>query len=64
MHFLPDVYITCDVCHGKRFNRDTLEIRYKGKNINEILEMTVEEAYDFFSSIPAIHRKLSALMEV
>ncbi|MCL2705214.1 MAG: excinuclease ABC subunit UvrA [Spirochaetaceae bacterium] len=64
MHFLPDVYITCDVCNGKRFNRDTLEIRYKGKNIYEILEMTVEDALEFFSSIPVIKRKLTALSEV
>ena len=64
MHFLPDVYITCDVCNGNRFNRDTLEIRYKGKNIYEILEMTVEDALEFFSSIPVIKRKLTALSEV
>jgi len=64
MHFLPDVYITCDVCNGKRFNRDTLEIRYKGKNIYEILDMTVEDALDFFKSLPVIKRKLTALSEV
>ena len=64
MHFLPDVYITCDVCNGKRFNRDTLEIRYKGKNIHEILEMTVEDALEFFSSLPVIKRKLTALSDV
>jgi len=64
MHFLPDVYITCDVCNGKRFNRDTLEIRYKGKNIYEVLEMTVADALDFFTSIPVIKRKLTALSEV
>ncbi|MCL2293319.1 MAG: excinuclease ABC subunit UvrA, partial [Spirochaetes bacterium] len=64
MHFLPDVYITCDVCHGKRFNRDTLEVRYKGKNIYEILDMTVEDALDFFSSIPVLKRKLTALTNV
>ncbi len=64
MHFLPDVYITCDVCHGKRFNRDTLEIRYKGKNIHEILELTIEDALDFFDAIPAAKRKLSSLYEV
>ena len=64
MHFLPDVYITCDVCHGKRFNRDTLEIRYKGKNIYEVLDMTVEDALEFFSSIPVIRRKLTSLYEV
>ncbi|MCQ2604898.1 MAG: excinuclease ABC subunit UvrA, partial [Spirochaetia bacterium] len=64
MHFLPDVYITCDVCGGKRFNRDTLEVRYKGKNIYEVLEMTVEEACSFFKNIPAISRKLEALKDV
>jgi len=64
MHFLPDVYITCDVCKGKRFNRDTLEIRYKGKNIHDVLDMTVEDALEFFSPIPAVRRKLSALNEV
>ena len=64
MHFLPDVYITCDVCKGKRFNRDTLEIRYKGKNIHEVLEMTVEEGLAFFEHIPAIARKLETLQSV
>ena len=64
MHFLPDVYITCDVCGGKRFNRDTLEIRYKGKNICEVLEMTVEEACTFFKNNPLISRKLNALNDV
>lgn len=64
MHFLPDVYITCDVCDGKRFNRDTLDIMYKGKNIHEILEMTVEDALEFFKAIPAVNRKLSALNDV
>jgi len=64
MHFLPDVYITCDVCKGRRFNRETLEVRYKGKNIYEILEMTVEEAYEFFEKIPAIAHKLRVLREV
>ncbi|MBR4796743.1 MAG: excinuclease ABC subunit UvrA, partial [Spirochaetia bacterium] len=64
MHFLPDVYITCDVCGGKRFNRDTLEIRYKGKNIYEVLEMTVEEACSFFKNNPLISRKLNALNDV
>jgi excinuclease ABC subunit A len=64
MHFLPDVYVTCDVCGGKRFNRETLEVRYKGKNIYDILEMTVEEAYDFFLHIPKIERKLKTLMDV
>ena len=64
MHFLPDVYVPCDVCEGKRYNRETLEIRYKGKNIHEILTMTVEDANDFFSAIPALSRKLSTLMDV
>ena len=64
MHFLPDVYITCDVCGGKRFNRDTLEVRYKGKNIYEVLEMTVEEACEFFRTNYAISRKLGALKDV
>ena len=64
MHFLPDVYITCDVCHGKRFNRDTLDIRYKGKNIHDVLEMTVEDALDFFTNIPKIKRKLESLFNV
>jgi excinuclease ABC subunit A len=64
MHFLPDVYITCDVCKGKRYNRETLEVRYKGKNIYEILELTVDEAYDFFKKIPAVERKLKTLKAV
>jgi excinuclease ABC subunit A len=64
MHFLPDVFITCDVCKGKRYNRETLEIRYKGKNIFEILELTVDEAYDFFKKIPAVERKLNTLKAV
>ncbi len=64
MHFLPDVYVPCDVCQGKRYNRETLEIRYKGKNIHEILEMTVEDARTFFDAIPAINRKLQTLMDV
>lgn len=64
MHFLPDVYVTCDVCKGKRFNRETLEIQYKGKSIHDVLEMTIEEAADFFSSIPAVHRKLDTLLSV
>jgi excinuclease ABC subunit A len=61
---LPDVYVTCDVCHGKRYNREALEIVYKGKNIADVLEMTVEEACDFFGSIPAISRKLETLKSV
>lgn len=64
MQFLPDVYVTCDVCHGKRFNKETLEIRYKGKNIHDVLAMTVEQAYDFFSAVPAIKRKLGMLRSV
>ena len=64
MHFLPDVYVPCDVCKGKRYNRETLEIRYKGKNIHEILQMTVEDAREFFDAIPAINRKLQTLKDV
>ncbi|MGB3725769.1 MAG: excinuclease ABC subunit UvrA [Glaciecola sp.] len=64
MHFLPDVYVPCDVCHGKRYNRETLEIRFKNKNINEVLDMTVEDAREFFDAIPAIARKLQTLMDV
>ncbi|ASJ95552.1 excinuclease ABC subunit UvrA [Shewanella marisflavi] len=64
MHFLPDVYVPCDACKSKRYNRETLEVRYKGKNIHEVLEMTVEEAREFFDAVPAIARKLQTLMEV
>ena len=64
MHFLPDVYVPCDVCKGKRYNRETLEIQYKGHNINEVLSMTVEEAREFFDPIPAIARKLQTLTDV
>jgi excinuclease ABC subunit A len=64
MHFLPDIYVPCDVCKGKRYNRETLEIRYKGKNIHEVLEMTVEDALSFFEPVPAIARKLQTLMDV
>jgi excinuclease ABC subunit A len=64
MHFLPDMYVPCDVCHGKRYNRETLEIHYKGKTISDILEMTVEDAAEFFSAIPSISRRLQALIEV
>ena len=64
MHFLPDIYVPCDVCKGKRYNRETLEIRYKGKNIHEVLEMTVEDALVFFEPVPAIARKLQTLMDV
>ncbi|RGI28694.1 excinuclease ABC subunit UvrA [Melissococcus sp. OM08-11BH] len=64
MHFLPDVYVPCEVCHGQRYNSETLEVRYKGKNIAEILEMTVEESVDFFQAIPKIHRKLQTIVDV
>ncbi|MFZ7282612.1 excinuclease ABC subunit UvrA [Avibacterium avium] len=64
MHFLPDVYVPCDQCKGKRYNRETLEIRYKGKTINQVLDMTVEEAREFFDAIPQIARKLQTLMDV
>ena len=64
MHFLPDVYVSCDVCHGKRYNRETLDISYKSKNINEILEMTVEEASVFFTNVPVLAKKLQTLMDV
>ena len=64
MHFLPDVYVTCEECHGKRYNRETLDIRYKGKTIADVLEMTGEEAYDFFSAVPVIRQKLQTLCDV
>ncbi|SFM62679.1 excinuclease ABC subunit UvrA [Marinobacter zhejiangensis] len=64
MHFLPDVYVPCDVCKGKRYNRETLEVRYKGKNIHEVLEMTVEEGREFFDAVPFIARKLQTLIDV
>jgi excinuclease ABC subunit A len=64
MHFLPDIYVPCDVCKGKRYNRETLDIQYKGKNIYEVLEMTVEDALDFFKAVPAVRRKLETLMDV
>ena len=64
MHFLPDIYVPCDVCKGKRYNRETLDIRYKGKNIHEVLDMTVEDAREFFDAIPAVARKLQTLMDV
>ncbi|MBP6723555.1 MAG: excinuclease ABC subunit UvrA [Halioglobus sp.] len=64
MHFLPDIYVPCDICKGKRYNRETLEVRYKGKNIHEVLEMTVEDALVFFEPVPAIARKLQTLMDV
>ncbi|MEG2189659.1 MAG: ABC-ATPase UvrA, partial [Christensenella sp.] len=64
MHFLPDVYVPCEVCHGERYNRETLEVRYKGKNIYDVLNMTVEEAYKFFENIPRIESKLKVLVDV
>jgi excinuclease ABC subunit A len=64
MHFLPDVYVPCDVCHGKRYNRETLEVQYKGKNITEVLELTVEDAYTFFKPVPTVARKLHTLLDV
>ena len=64
MHFLPDVYVKCDVCDGHRYNRETLDIKYKGKNIYEVLDMTVEDSLEFFDSIPSIKKKLSTLQEV
>jgi excinuclease ABC subunit A len=64
MHFLPDVYVPCDSCHGKRYNRETLQIRYKGKTIDEVLNMTVEEALPFFSAVPSIQRRVQTLYDV
>jgi excinuclease ABC subunit A len=64
MHFLPDVYVPCDICHSKRYNRETLEIKYKGKNIHQVLDLTVEDARDFFDAVPTISRKLQTLMDV
>ncbi|MCC8373378.1 MULTISPECIES: excinuclease ABC subunit UvrA [Photorhabdus] len=64
MHFLPDIYVPCDQCKGKRYNRETLEVKYKGKNINEVLNMTIEEAREFFDAVPALARKLQTLMDV
>jgi excinuclease ABC subunit A len=64
MHFLPDVYVPCDICQGKRYNRETLEIQFKGKNIHDVLSMTVEQAHQFFNAIPAVEKKLRTLMEV
>ncbi|MDU7007445.1 MAG: excinuclease ABC subunit UvrA, partial [Enterococcus faecalis] len=64
MHFLPDVYVPCEVCHGKRYNSETLEVHYKGKNISDILDMTVEDAVEFFKHIPKIHRKLQTIVDV
>ena len=64
MHFLPDVYVPCDVCHGKRFNRETLEIRFKDKSIADVLDMTVEEGADFFKAVPAVRDKMETLKRV
>jgi len=64
MHFLPDIFVPCDVCHGKRYNRETLDIQYKGKNINEVLDLTVEDALQFFDAIPVLKRKLQTLVDV
>ncbi|MDP3031569.1 MAG: excinuclease ABC subunit UvrA [Rhodocyclaceae bacterium] len=64
MHFLPDIFVPCDVCHGKRYNRETLEVRYKGKTIYEVLQMTVEQAHEFFSAVPVVARKLQTLIDV
>ena len=64
MHFLPDIYVPCDVCKGKRYNRETLEVKYKGKSIDEVLEMTVEDAREFFDAIPALARRLQTLIDV
>ncbi len=64
MHFLPDIYVPCDVCHGKRYNRETLDVQYKGKTIDEVLQMTVEQALAFFAAVPTVARKLQTLMDV
>ena len=64
MHFLPDMYVPCDVCHGARYNRETLEILYKGKNITQVLELTVEDAFKFFNAVPNLARKLQTLLDV
>ena len=64
MHFLPDIYVPCDVCKGKRYNRETLEVKYKGKSITEVLDMTIEEAREFFDAVPALARKLQTLVDV
>jgi excinuclease ABC subunit A len=64
MHFLPDIYVPCDVCHGRRYNRETLEIRYKGRSVDEVLGMTVEQAHGFFAAVPAVEKKLLTLTEV
>ena len=64
MHFLPDIYVKCDVCEGQRYNRETLDIKYKGKNVFEVLDMTIEESLEFFSAIPSLKRKLTTLIDV
>lgn len=64
MHFLPDVYVTCDVCHGERYNRETLEVKFKGKSIADVLDMTVEDAVEFFKAVPPIRDKMAMLQEV
>jgi excinuclease ABC subunit A len=64
MHFLPDIYVPCDVCHGLRYNRETLEVRYKGRNIQEVLAMTVDQALEFFGAVPTVQKKLETLAEV
>jgi excinuclease ABC subunit A len=64
MHFLPDVYVPCDVCHGQRYNRETLEVQFKGKNIAQVLDMTVEAAHAFFAAVPNLARKLQTLLDV
>src|SRR5213078_4507671 len=64
MHFLPDVYVTCDVCHGQRYNRETLEVKFKGRSIADVLDMTVEDAVEFFKAVPPIRDKLAMLLEV
>ena len=64
MHFLPDIYVPCEVCDGKRYNRETLEVKYKGKNIYDVLDMTVEEAVTFFDNVPSIRRKIETLNDV
>ena len=64
MHFLPDIYVACDVCAGKRYNRETLDVRYKGKNVHQVLDMTIEDAREFFDAIPNIAKKLQTLIDV
>ncbi|HQT35259.1 MAG TPA: excinuclease ABC subunit UvrA, partial [Thiobacillus sp.] len=64
MHFLPDIYVPCDVCHGARYNRETLEVQYKGKTIRDVLEMTIEHAHEFFAPVPVVRRKLQTLLDV